>query len=247
MPRLYSDLANWFTLLTAPADYAEEIGAVHDAFLQALGRLPSTLLELGAGGGHLASHLDPRINATLTDISADMLEQSKKLNPKKEHLVGDMRTLRLDRQFEGVLIHDAIMYMTTRDELLAALTTARAHMQDSGACFVMPDHVAETFEASTGHGGEDGDDGRSLRYLEWTHPVPEGATSGDVDFIVVMKHADGRTEVVHDRHHEGVFPREVWIKIFREAGFDNVEILTDAFRRDNFLATVGPARSYRPQ
>ena len=54
--RIYGDLAPWFHLLTAPADYAAEAeryrsliqGAVPDA---------RTLLELGSGGGNNACHL----------------------------------------------------------------------------------------------------------------------------------------------------------------------------------------------
>ena len=43
-----------------------------------------------------------------------MLELSRTLNPDCEHLEGDMRTLRLGRTFDAVLIHDAVMYMTDR-------------------------------------------------------------------------------------------------------------------------------------
>ena len=31
----------------------------------------------------------------------------------------------------------------------------------------MPDHVRETFEPESEVGGEDGPDGRALRYLDW--------------------------------------------------------------------------------
>jgi len=42
-----------------------------------------------------------------------MLELSRTINPEAEHILGDMRTLRLGRTFDAVLIHDAICYMTT--------------------------------------------------------------------------------------------------------------------------------------
>jgi len=35
-----------------------------------------------------------------------MLELSRTINPELEHLVGDMRTIRLGRTFDAVLIHD---------------------------------------------------------------------------------------------------------------------------------------------
>ena len=71
-----------------------------------------------------------------------MLEVSRRLNPTADHIGGDMRSIRLGRTFEVVMIHDAIMYMTNAKDLIAALTTARAHLEADGALIVLPDHVA---------------------------------------------------------------------------------------------------------
>jgi len=43
-----------------------------------------------------------------------------------------MRSVRLGRTYDAVIIHDAIMYMTTEDDLVAALATARAHLAPAG-------------------------------------------------------------------------------------------------------------------
>jgi hypothetical protein len=56
-----------------------------------------------------------------------MLGLSRELNPECEHIASDMRTLRLDRTFDAVLVHDAVMYMTTGEQLLAAARTAFVH------------------------------------------------------------------------------------------------------------------------
>ena len=58
---------------------------------------------------------------TLVDRSAGMLAVSQRLNPECEHVLGDMRTVRLNRLFDAVLIHDAIMYMLSLADLLQAL------------------------------------------------------------------------------------------------------------------------------
>jgi trans-aconitate methyltransferase len=82
------------------------------------------VLELGSGGGNNASHLKAHCDLTLIDASDRMLALSRRINPECEHVTGDMRTVRLDRQFDAVFIHDAIDYMVTLDDLRAALTTA---------------------------------------------------------------------------------------------------------------------------
>jgi hypothetical protein len=54
---IYGALAPWFHLLTAPEDYADEAAAAL-AILRAKVDGPlETLLELGSGGGNMASHL----------------------------------------------------------------------------------------------------------------------------------------------------------------------------------------------
>lgn len=113
--KLYSELAEWWPLMSRPAEYAEEAAFFAQSLLAAGDHPARTLLELGSGGGNNASHLKQQFEMTLVDPSVGMLAVSRALNPDCEHLQGDMRTVRLDRQFDRVFIHDAICYMTTTD------------------------------------------------------------------------------------------------------------------------------------
>lgn len=47
---MYTELADWFHLLTAPEEYTEEADFYLRMLKEAAGALPSTLLELGSGG-----------------------------------------------------------------------------------------------------------------------------------------------------------------------------------------------------
>ena len=236
MSRFYSELSDWWPLFSPPAHYVEEA----EDLLRRLSPLPpagtSTLLELGSGGGSLAFHLKHQFKLTLTDLSAGMLAQSRAINPEAEFFTGDMRTLRLDRTFDYVLVHDAVCYMTTADDLRAAIATAAAHCAPGGTVIVLPDYVAETFAPGTEHGGEDAADGRGFRYLEWhSDPDPSDSTY-IVDYAFLLREKGGDVRVVHDRHIEGLFPREVWLDAFRAAGLSAASDL-DEFGRDVFLAT----------
>ena len=119
--RMYTDLAHLWPLISPPEDYAEEAGYWRDVLREKLGPGRHEILELGVGGGHNLSHLTGDFQATAVDLSEKMLEHSRRLNPEVEHHVGDMRTFRLDRKFDAVLVHDAICYMLNEDDLLLCL------------------------------------------------------------------------------------------------------------------------------
>ncbi len=159
--RLYSDLADWWPLISPPEEYADEIPRLLDA----LGE-PGRLLELGSGGGHVASHLTD-FERTLVDLSPDMLAVSQALNPDCVHVVGDMRSVRLEERFDAVLVHDAIDYLLTADDVAAMLATAAEHLVDGGRLVLAPDGVRDTFADSTTSGGADAPDGRGARFCEW--------------------------------------------------------------------------------
>ena len=217
--RLYADLAPWFHLLTAPEDYAAEAERYRRLMVEAVPDA-HTLLELGSGGGNNASHLSERFACTLSDVSPQMLALSRTLNPSCEHVLGDMRTLRLGRTFDVVFVHDAIAYMASEDDLRDCLGTAHAHTRPGGVAVFVPDHTRETFQPRTSHGGHDGPDGRSLRYLEWVTDADPGDTSYEVDYAVVVREPGQASRVVHDHHVEGVFPEHTWLHLLEHAGFE---------------------------
>ena len=235
MSKLYTELASWWPLLSPVADYAEE--AVFFLEIMRNARLPPapTLLELGAGGGSNAFHLKSYFeDMMLTDISPQMLGISKLLNPECDHTQGDMRTLRLDRTFDVVFVHDAIDYMLTLDGLRAALETAAIHCKPNGLALFVPDYVRETFKPSTDHGGTDSDE-RGLRYLEWTYDPDEHDSIYITEFAYLLRRGNQPTRVEHDKHVCGLFPRTDWLRLLNEVGFQ-AEVIPDPFERELFLA-----------
>ncbi|MGH7149711.1 MAG: class I SAM-dependent methyltransferase, partial [Planctomycetota bacterium] len=196
---------------------AEEAKVYRRTLAEASWGAPRTLLELGSGGGNNASHLKAHLALTLVDLSPAMLEVSRALNPECEHFEGDMRSVRLDRLFDAVFVHDAASYLATEEDLRAAFATAYAHCRPGGAALFVPDYVRETFSPSTSHGGYDGG-GRGLRYLEWaTDPDPADSTYL-VDYALLLREGDA-VRVERDSHECGLFGRDEWIRWLFESGF----------------------------
>ncbi len=217
-PRLYTDLADWFPVLTPPAEYDEEAEYYRRAIMGASATPPRTLLELGSGGGNMASHYKQHFQSTLVDLSPQMLALSQPLNPECEHIQGDMRTVQLGRVFDAVLVHDAVMYLTSEEDLREAIATAFSHCRPGGIAIFAPDHLRETFAPQTEHGGRDGE-GRALRYLQWTWDPDPTDTTYLVDYAYLLREEEQPMQCIHDRHVCGLFGRADWLRLLGQVGF----------------------------
>ncbi len=235
MDKFYNELAEWWYLISPPADYTDEAQFFLQQFAEITTRPDATLLELGSGGGNNAYYMQKAFaHVTLADLSPQMIALSQTLNPNCEHMAGDMRSMRLGREFDAVFIHDAIDYMTTLEDLRHALTTAYIHCKHGGMALFVPDEVRETFEPSTEQGGSDGD-GRSARYLEWSHDIAPDSTTYHTDYVFLLHEKGKATQFVAEIHTLGVFARADWLRLLAEVGF-SAEIVSDMYERDMFVA-----------
>jgi SAM-dependent methyltransferase len=218
--KLYNEFAGWWPLMSAPEDYEEEAAFYFNTLQEAADRRIESMIELGSGGGNNALFMKKRVNhLVLVDPSDGMLAHSRTLNPECEHIVGDMRSVRVARQFDAVFVHDAVMYMTSEADLARAIETAAAHCRTGGVALFAPDFVKETFKPTTDCGGHDGVD-RAMRYLEWTWDPDPDDTQIITDYTYIFRNPDGSVRAAHDRHHEGLFARDTWLRLLREGGFD---------------------------
>jgi SAM-dependent methyltransferase len=215
---LYSDLAEWWSTFSPPADYEHEAAFAGD-LLASAARPVREVLELGSGGGNNASFLKARFEMTLVDLSPDMVAVCRRLNPECEHAVGDMCTVRLGRQFDAVFVHDAVMYLTTEAALRAAMETAYVHCRPGGVAVFAPDCTTESFHPLTEHDGHDEPDGRAIRYLEWEWDPDPTDTEVLSEFVYLIREPGKDVRVVHETHRWGLFPRATWISLLGEVGF----------------------------
>ena len=221
---LYDRLAYLWPVISPPEDYADEAVHWRNAIRRYLGPGRHSLLELGVGGGHNLSHLTAEFDAVAVDISPNMLELSRRLNPTVEHHLGDMRSFRLPgRAFDAVLIHDAICYMLTEDDLRAAFATARAHLRPGGLLLVAPDLVRDTFKPGMKLTWSTDRDGVEITTEEIVRDADPSDTVVESHFTYTISERGSR-RVERDIHVTGIFPIATWTALMEEARFKTERI-----------------------
>ena len=230
-PRLYDDLAYLWPLMSPPEDYADEGERWRRELRARLGPGRIRFLDLGTGGGHHLHQIiggeGDRFDAAAVDLSETMLGHSRRLNPGVSHHVGDMRSVRLGETFDAVLIHDAISYMTTVADLLAAFATARAHLRPGGLLLAAPDDYAETFDPPRVRHETRRAPGKELTYVEYSTDADPTDTRAETAYVFFLNEGTagghqgdgGELRVEVDQHVTGLFPIAAWERLLREAGF----------------------------
>jgi len=217
--RLYNDLSYLWPLVSFPQDYAKEASYWRRVLREKLEPGRHKILELGVGGGHHLSHLTDDFQATAVDLSESMLAHSQRLNPGVEHQVGDMRTVRLNKKFSAVLIHDAIGYILTEKDLIATFKTAAIHLKLSGIFIMAPDNFRETFQEPRIHHEIRSSGAMEVTYVEYEHD-PDPQDSMIESIIVYFIREKGALHIEQDRHVLGLFPLQTWLDLMNQAGFD---------------------------
>lgn len=221
-PRLYSDLAYLWPLLSPPEHYEAEATALTeliDQHSQDKTEQRLSVLELGAGGGHTLVHLVERFDCTAVDLSGPMLGHCQRLVPEATAVVGDMRSIRLDKTFDAVFIHDAIDYMLSEQDVRATLETAAAHLKPGGLCVIAPTYTRENFV--DGDVADDGTttDSEELTYFTYIHDPEPTDDTFEMILLYLIRDTETRTvEVVEDRHTCGLFSNEQWVQWMTDAG-----------------------------
>ncbi len=132
MTRLYSDLAYLYDALYQTfIDYDAEF-ALYQSCFGPYGA--KSVLEIGCGSGHLAQRLiTAGYDYAGVDISPQMLDLARQRCPTARFEQADMRTLRLDRNFETILITArSLSYILTNTDVLATFQKLVQHLPPAG-------------------------------------------------------------------------------------------------------------------
>jgi SAM-dependent methyltransferase len=224
--RLYGELAWLWPLWGSVAEYRRWSTCVTCLVERHIDGETRTLLNMGCGGGKNAFNLKRWFDVTGIDISPQMVALARELNPECTFVQADMRDFSLGREFDAVLIDDAVSYMVSRAELAAAFRTAYAHLRPGGVLVVSPDETTETFRQNQTHLSQATSEGRpeglDVVFVENYYDPDPGDERYEGTMIYLIRR-DGQLSIEHDHHVLGLFPLDAWRAALAEAGFDVYE------------------------
>ena len=211
----YNDLAWTEDWLADPAEYEQEVMIYTDLIKRTAVEPPGTLLHLGSGAGRHDRIFKQHFTVTGVDLSLGMLNKARLAHPDIEYLEGDMRTLRLNRQFDAVAIPDGIDYMASQDDLQKAIQTAVLHLKPGGVLLVVA-KTEETFRDNNfAYSGEK--DGVHVTLLENNYVNPFRPNTYEATFLYLIRQK-GELSIHTDRHVLGLFSQAMWDGVFKMAG-----------------------------
>lgn len=216
--RLYGDLSWTWPIISPPEEYAEEAREFRDFLRAGATGHVRDVLHLGCGGGHVDSELKRYVRIIGVDLSPSMLRLARRLNPEVAYRRGDMRSVRLGRLFDGVLISDAVAYMRTPRDLARAFATAFRHLRPGGAFVTYAEHVREGFEQNWTKAIRGRRDDLEVVFVENRYDPDPRDTTFEATFLYVIRRR-GRLTVESDRHILGLFPTVTWRQTLRRTGF----------------------------
>lgn len=221
--RLYTDLA-WLWPLwgDAATEYADYCRAVTALIRRHALRPIATLLDIGCGGGKNVLNLKREFEVTGLDISPTMLAQAKELNPDCAFVEGDMRSFRIDRAFDAVLMDDALSHMNRRADFEAAFRAAHAHLNPGGVLIATTDVTLATFRQNQTTVTPVARDGLDLVIVENVYDPDPTDEQYETTILYLIREA-GRLRIETDRWTMGIFSLETWREVLGKIGFETHE------------------------
>ena len=135
----FESYGQYYDWLYQDKDYAKECDFIETIFNEFINSKITDLLDLGCGtGGHAFELVKRGYRVVGVDRSESMLEVGRsklqKTNIQNLSFIhNEIGSLNLNTTFDAVIAMFAVMsYMTSNDELLAALNSTRSHLKQGG-------------------------------------------------------------------------------------------------------------------
>jgi SAM-dependent methyltransferase len=233
--RLYRDLAWTEHIIGPPEEYVEETELFSKVIKENSKIETRTLLHLGCGAGGHDNTFKGHFKVTGVDISEEMLEIARQLNPEVTYLNGDMRTIKMDECFDAVAIPDSIGHMETIENLQKAILTAESHLKPGGVLLIVTPIKDEFKENNFVYTGTKGD--MEIILFENNYiPDPDGTTYEATGVFLIRR--KGKLEVHSDTTTICLFKLSTWLDLLKNVGLEVKQMRLD-HAYDSYLLGEG--------
>jgi SAM-dependent methyltransferase len=216
---MYGDLAKLWPIISPPENYVDEAKFFAKLIREHSRIKARTLLHFGCGAGHIDWTLKKHFRITGVDVSRQMLTLARRLNSEVKYRQGDMRTARLRRTFDAVIIADSITYMTSERDLRGAFQTAWTHLKPGGVFCTYAEHTKERFEQNKTEFSLRTNGDTEIVFIENDYDPDPTDTTSEFTFVCLIRRA-GRLRIETDRHVGGLFDLETWRRLLKSVGFN---------------------------
>ena len=217
--RLYHDLAWIWPIVSPPEDYIEET-EFFSRIIKSEAKIDvRSLLHLGCGGGRNDHTFQNHFHVTGIDISKEMLELARELNPSAEYICDDMRTVRLERTFDCVTALDSVNYMITEEDLSRLFRTAHIHLNPGGIFLTVVEESRERFKQNRTISSTHSRDDTQITFIENSFDPDPQDDHFEMTFIYLVRKR-GTLEIYTDSHLWGHFTMDAWLNLLKTTGFE---------------------------
>lgn len=231
----YNELAWTEGWLADPAEHEKEVMMYVELIQSSAAEIPRTLLHMGCGAGSHDSVFKRFFTVTGVDLSRGMLNEARAAHPDIEYLEDDMRTLRLNRFFDAIVIPDSIDYMASLVDLQQAIHTAVEHLKKGGVLLVVG-KTQETFQNNNfAYTGEKNDVHVTVFENNYINPLRPNTYEATLVYLIRRQ---GELTIHTDRHVLGLFPKAAWDRVLKDAGLKVQHLVLDGIY-DKYLLDRG--------
>lgn len=143
--KLYGELAWLWPYWGRVEEYRDEVDLLATVARRYASIEVRTLLDVGCGGGKDLAQFRRHFEASGLDISEAMLALARAACPDGELIRDDMRAFELGRRFDAIYLNDALVHMTSREDLRRVFERGFAHLEPGGVLLAPAERTKESF------------------------------------------------------------------------------------------------------
>jgi SAM-dependent methyltransferase len=202
--KLYNELAWAWDIMISGEEYVPEVNFLKRMIKKYKKTQGNELLDVGCGAGPHDLLLKEDFRVEGVDASEKMLHLARKRNPELTYHLGDVRTLRLKRQFDVVIAMDMIMYNLTYADLEKSLTALSHNLKPGGVLIFYLVDLKGKFEQNKTRVKNHKKGDVEIVLIENDYDPDPDDTECEYHLIFLIR-KDGKLKIEIDKHRVGLF------------------------------------------